>query len=207
MCEVRVSVGGKSSCSLWYEGDVGYCKLGPRVLRTTMFWNLDRSDGHEAAFVARMSSSVVKYRPWRILVVGFWLSAMAVQRPHTQPYVDLHVRSRHWQHWCLVPMSWWKKKRQTRNCNAFEKILWFLSFSFDAGTSTKGKYAELLSWLANLCANFFLEENLPLPFHPQICIFSCDHSSLTNIITHHSSLTFQSELILVGSSFNLLSHA
>lgn len=107
------------------------------------------------------------------------------------PYVGRQFRllaQRHRQHWCLVPMSWWKKNRQTRNCNAFEKILWFLSFSFDAGTSTKGKYAERLSWLANLCANFFLEENLPLSFYPQICIFSCDHSSLTNIITHHSSL-------------------
>ncbi|KAJ1378698.1 RNA-binding domain superfamily [Sesbania bispinosa] len=29
-----------------------------------------------------------------------------------------------------------------------------------SGTTTKGKYAELLSWLANLCANFFLEGNL-----------------------------------------------
>lgn len=56
---------------------------------------------------------------------------------------------------CLVPMSW-GEKWQPQNCNAFEKILLFLSVSFDAGTSTKGKYDEL-SVLAcqPLCKIFF----------------------------------------------------
>lgn len=54
---------------------------------------------------------------------------------------------------CVLVGNKWKPQLQCLG----KKILWFLSVSFGAGTSTKGKYAELLSWLANLSANFFLE--------------------------------------------------
>jgi hypothetical protein len=79
-----------------------------------------------------------------------------------------------------------------------KKNLWFLSVSFDAGTTTKGKYAEHLSWLANLSANFFLEGNLPACLLHSIHRSAFSHviirHSLTSLpIIHHSSLTFQPE--------------
>ena len=74
----------------------------------------------------------------------------------------------------------------TKIAMSLEKSSGFLSVCFGAGTSTKGKYAELLSWLANLSAIFLFgrKPSCMLSLYPQICIFLSDHSSLTYLITN-----------------------